>query len=471
MTGSRPMVDSTTTTAANNNSHAAADQSAHQPFLFPSPQLSPPPPTSHSNNLLVPSTSHSPSTSPVPPPTASSFGSQQRPPSSSFSSNRRFRDEVPSDATTVRKEHSQSISSNPLTVASSGKDSSSQAERRELQHKVRTLPPWVQSAEDEDNADATSLLLPRTPVSARPPSHNYMPTPKSSVPGRKFDHAREGAPVTQVVSTSDQASKWQQFTKASNLDHVRPPSSSRGQIVDDAWMKENMPDLEEPWQPMDQEEKEIEKGFWLFNKQKRSRFHRALMNHPMVPLAVRMIVLTFSVLALALAGAIFHKSNNQSCENNSSTWMAILVDVVAILYTIYITYDEYTSKPLGLRSHNAKMRLIFLDLAFIVFDSANLSLAFQALTDEQWACRNARDENFNYCVYSRDICTRQKALTATLLVALVAWLGTFTISTLRYAFLLVRGRSLELTTNRTTGFYKEWLGSILFYIRYPFLRL
>ncbi len=143
-----------------------------------------------------------------------------------------------------------------------------------------------------------------------------------------------------------------------------------------------------------------------------------------------MIVLTFSVVALSLAGAIFHESDNSKCVNNSSTWMAIIVDVVAICYTIYITYDEYTSKPLGLRSHNAKMSLIFLDLAFIVFESANLSLAFQALTDETWACQESTSALAN-CPYTSSICVRQKALTATLLIALFAWLGTFTISTLR----------------------------------------
>jgi hypothetical protein len=161
------------------------------------------------------------------------------------------------------------------------------------------------------------------------------------------------------------------------------------------------------------------------------------MNHAMVPLAVRMVVLLFSVLALSLAGSIFHRSNGHNCVNNSSTYLAVIVDVVAIVYTIYITYDEYTSKPLGLRSHNAKMRLIFLDLAFIVFDSANLSLAFQALTDERWACRDLVDVGLTTCQYSHDICARQKALTATLLVVLLAWIGTFTISTLRYDHLLV----------------------------------
>jgi hypothetical protein len=312
----------------------------------------------------------------------------------------------------------------------------------------------VQSADEDENADVTSLLLPRTPTSARHATHNFLPTPKSNVPGRKFDHAREGAPVTLTTPVSDSALKWKQFAQASSHygDHAdRPVSSRGGQIVDDAWMQENMPDLETKWEPID-EDKEDErlKGFWLFSPIKRKlkfmRSHRILMNHPMVPAVIRMMVLMFSIMALSLAGAIFHLSDSVRCDNNSSTWMAIIVDVVAIVYTVYITYDEYTSKPLGLRSPNAKMSLIFLDLAFIVFESANLSLAFQALTDEKWACREAQDPEDQVCPYTRSICERQKALTATLLIALFAWIGTFTISTLRYVSLVhVKQYSLTIT--------------------------
>lgn len=276
-----------------------------------------------------------------------------------------------------------------------------------------------------------------------------MPTPKSTVPGRKFDHAREGAPVTLSTPVSDSASKWKAFAQSTNVDPDRP-ASSRGQVVDDDWMRENMPDLEQKWEPIDNDDdQEKLRGFWLFSPQKRKRkimrFHKTILNHPMVPALIRMVVLTFSILALALAGAIYHKSDSRGCDNNSSTWMAIIVDVVAICYTVYITYDEYTSKPLGLRSHNAKMSLIFLDLAFIVFESANLSLAFQALTDEKWACTESRESPDPQdpqdairlsCPYTRAICVRQKALTATLLIALLAWLSTFTISTLRYTYII-----------------------------------
>jgi hypothetical protein len=294
----------------------------------------------------------------------------------------------------------------------------------------------------------TSLLLPRTPTSVRPASHNYMPTPKSNVPGRKFDHAREGAPVTLSTPMSDSALKWKQFAQATSHfgEHHhdnRPVSSRAGQIVDDDWMRDNMPDLETKWEPIDEsDEVDRMKGFWLFSPAKRKRkilrFHRTIMNHPMVPAVIRMVVLIFSIMALSLAGAIFHHSDTAGCLNNSSTWMAIIVDVVAILYTIYITFDEYTSKPLGLRSHNAKMSLIFLDLAFIVFESANLSLAFQALTDEKWACKDSQDPDFQVCPYTKSICVRQKALTATLLIALFAWISTFTISTLRYVHTSIR---------------------------------
>jgi hypothetical protein len=384
--------------------------------------------SSGGNNRLLPS--------PIPPPTASSQSSQHRPHSRVSVVSGLSRDDQ-SETAAVRKSHSQSISSTPHTLASSKGTSSTAADNRERQRAARSLPPWVQSADEDEIADVTSLLLPRTPTSVRPASHNYMPTPKSNVPGRKFDHAREGAPVTLTTPVSENASKWKQFAAASNYEQHDRPISSRGQIVDDDWMAANLPDLEKPWEPIDEEEKEEKiKGFWMFNTAKRRRkmvrFHRTIMNHPMVPALVRMIVLTFSILALSLAGAIFHKSDSASCDNNSSTWMAIIVDVVAIIYTVYITYDEYTSKPLGLRSHNAKMSLIFLDLAFIVFESANLSLAFQALTDDKWACRDATDTSTQNCPYTRSICVRQKALTATLLIALLAWIATFSISTLRY---------------------------------------
>lgn len=111
--------------------------------------------------------------------------------------------------------------------------------------------------------------------------------------------------------------------------------------------------------------------------------------------------------------------------------MAIIVDAVALVYLVYITFDEYTSKPLGLRSPSAKARLILLDIFFIVFDSANLSLAFESLSTVRGACTMA-EVNQEVAPKNDAICDRQIALACVLLIALLAWLTTFSISVLRY---------------------------------------
>ena len=141
----------------------------------------------------------------------------------------------------------------------------------------------------------------------------------------------------------------------------------------------------------------------------------------MVPLVVRTIVWVFSLAALVLGAIIYRGKQSTSDGFITSPEMAIIVDAVAMVYLIYITYDEYTGKPLGLRSAKAKMRLIFLDMFFIVFDSANLSLAFQSVSDVEVSCKNN----------GRD-CRQQRALASVLLIALIAWMMTFAISVLRY---------------------------------------
>lgn len=189
-----------------------------------------------------------------------------------------------------------------------------------------------------------------------------------------------------------------------------------------------------------------------------------LMKNPFVPLIIRLTVLSFVAAALGLGGWIYRDTitlnsdpnlragttpgvetaGNYICKQQTSTYMAFIVSSFAVIYLLYITWDEYASKPLGLRSFGAKMRLIFLDLLFIVFSAANLSLAFNTVTDAQWACyadpANASLSNneaaaLTTCVHDGAICRRQQALCAMLMLALFAWLMTFSISVLRYVVL------------------------------------
>ena len=105
--------------------------------------------------------------------------------------------------------------------------------------------------------------------------------------------------------------------------------------------------------------------------------------------------------------------------------MAIVVDAVAIPYIFIITHDEYFSKPLGLRPPAAKLRLVLVDLAFIVFESANLALAFESMAGVDGSCEAQADR------LRKAVCSRSKSLASVLLIALVAWLFTFTISMFR----------------------------------------
>jgi len=196
---------------------------------------------------------------------------------------------------------------------------------------------------------------------------------------------------------------------------------------------------------------------------------RILLRNPFVPLIVRLLVLSFVLAALGLGAYIYRFSaalnaspdlrasagapttttpgaastaSTYICRQQPSTYMAFIVSALAVLYLLYITWDEYFSKPLGLRDTRAKMRLLFLDLLFIVFSAADLALAFNTLTDVQWACYAGDgasgggnslsvDAAQSTCVYNGTLCARQKALCAMLTIALATWTLTFVISVSR----------------------------------------
>lgn len=147
--------------------------------------------------------------------------------------------------------------------------------------------------------------------------------------------------------------------------------------------------------------------------------------HPLIPLIFRLTVLITSIIALGLAASAHSLANKYRFPQNPSTTMAIVVDVVAIPYILYVTWDEYTGKPLGLRSPKAKIRLVLLDLFFIIFESANLSLAFAALTDNDGSCTLANNGHNDV------LCRRINALCGILMVALIAWSMTFSVSIFR----------------------------------------
>ncbi len=285
------------------------------------------------------------------------------------------------------------------------------------------LAAWVEFlAEDVQDTNPNTHLLPYSPQYAQVAQHNNSPFAKNNerlepsrgrLPDLDEARTRPGSPKSE--------SRWKAFTKASAYPAI---AANGGERVTEEWLVQNGPDYSRPWLASNGEKDEEQTFFGSKAKRKRwwIRMQRKIIRSPMIPLVLRSIVWGFSLVALALGSSIHHLTDKTKNRNTPSTDMAIAVDAVALIYLLYITYDEYTGKPLGLRSAIAKIRLIFLDLFFIVFDSANLSLAMEAIT---------HNDTSRSCPATDKICDRQKALATVLLIALVAWLLTFSISVLR----------------------------------------
>lgn len=292
---------------------------------------------------------------------------------------------------------------------------------------VRTLPTWVQRREEEDE-DEDEPVRPLSQISTPPMAHRRPPERSA------HDADRETAPFT-VSPVPETASRWRTFAYGSL---VPPPTSHSEKLKkEDNWLDEQG-DLDGPWLASNRDPENDggsnDDDLLFVSAKTRRRWHKRiyimLLNNPMVPLTFRAIIWTLSLVALALAVSVFQHSNDFKVPQKPSTIMAIVVDGVALIYLIWITYDEYSGKPLGLRSPKAKMKLIMFDLLFIIFDSANLSLAFDTLFDTRWSCRKqvVADENLAKTV---EPIARQRALASFLFLALCGWILTFTISVFR----------------------------------------
>jgi len=177
---------------------------------------------------------------------------------------------------------------------------------------ARTLPPWIDSYEADDGepppSRATDRLLPPSPVHSA--THHFGSTPTVTAPatpsqrkrvsrdgwvddddaesstlpvertpernlfgaiqkterGRKWDHARSGAPIILQQSGSDQSS-WIPFIKASMYG---PAPNEPGQRVEPEFLRGLTPGYEKPWIG-DLEEQEGKNALGLSQKHRRRR--------------------------------------------------------------------------------------------------------------------------------------------------------------------------------------------------------
>jgi hypothetical protein len=214
---------------------------------------------------------------------------------------------------------------------------------------------------------------------------------------------------------SEPGSPWRNFVRSSEYGHL---PNEEAQVVDVDELEKLQPGFNNPVDiPRSTEFKKSRK---TRTAALYKRFWNAILKHPLVPLAFRLTVLVTSMIALALGARIFEdekKGKDQQSAEITQAIVAIVVDCVAIPYIGYMTWDEYTGKPLGLRSATSKISLVLMDLFFIIFKSASTSLAFEALI-----YHNSTDPAVRR--YSQ-------ALAAFQTVGLISWTMTFTVNVFR----------------------------------------
>ena len=241
---------------------------------------------------------------------------------------------------------------------------------------------------------------------------------RASMRGRKWDHLRSAEPVIVPGHTSAVASKhvpWDEFVHSSSWGHIPGEDS---EIVDHSYLEKLQPTFAD----------DPTGGFSHLHTQT-SRRKRTLapwkriwilsLRHSLSPLILRLIVMVTSIVALGIAGRMYvlEKGVHQASAERTQSLMAIVVDCVAIPYIGYMIWDEYTGKPLGLRTGVSKMALIMLDLFFIIFKSASTALAFESLVYHN--------------VKEKTVRSLAKALATFMLVALISWTMNFTVNIFR----------------------------------------
>ncbi|KAH9897239.1 hypothetical protein F4778DRAFT_250247 [Xylariomycetidae sp. FL2044] len=258
---------------------------------------------------------------------------------------------------------------------------------------------------------------------------------RADKPGRRWDHLRTAEPVIMGLGyrapDEDPYARWRDFIRSSS--YGRNPDDDYEVVPHDELQKQ-MPGLDMPVRvplhPLDPKTKGVSRKKTLL-----MRFWNFVLRHPIAPLIFRLVVLITTIAALALASNIYSREKDprtptEHAPETSQAIVAIVIDAVAVPYILYMTWDEYTGKPLGLRPAAQKVSLVLLDLFFIVFKSASTALAFEALV---YHSGNGTAKDPATAAAERVSLHLARGLAALMLVGLIAWILNFTISVFRLA--------------------------------------
>lgn len=311
---------------------------------------------------------------------------------------------------------------------------------------IRTVPPYVRSSdwEDEENPSPSS----------HPPHAFVRMSMTLPLVGRRISQSKRPFIGTREQDTlphsTQYGSRWAEFMVATGAPRIQSTPEQR-EIAASIYGELDRR-REENRNPFSEKQSQMRRRESLYRWAKMK-----LLKNAFVPLFFRMFVLTMSFIATGLGARIFRLVdvfNNDktlvrfrkdshlspdSCKQGATTYMAVIIGALAILYTMYIAWDEFSSKPLGLRRPSSKLKLLLLDLVFVVFMAANVSLAFQAIWSDDFPCGAGEGGS---CPTESHICNLQISLVVVLMVAILAWLSTFIVSLYRLVFQVEAQRGL-----------------------------
>ncbi|KND93253.1 Regulator of phospholipase D SRF1 [Tolypocladium ophioglossoides CBS 100239] len=284
------------------------------------------------------------------------------------------------------------------------------------QHNATPNEPRRRVSKDGFVAWDDPHLGPAQDVRARIP--HFLRYGRASMRGRQWDHLRTAEPVIVAgysPATAQPALAWQEFIHSSAWGHM---PNEKSEVVDYEVLKKLQPTFDRSvgmqLNPHDPKASRRRRTVVFYK-----RAWNTVLRHSLSPLLFRLTVMVTSVLALGIAARIYYLEDaidRESAERTQSA-VAVVVDCVAIPYIGYMIWDEYTGKPVGLRSGVSKIRLILLDLFFIIFKSASTALAFESLV-----YHNVRESNLLHL---------SAALGVFELVGLISWTMNFTVNIFR----------------------------------------
>lgn len=263
--------------------------------------------------------------------------------------------------------------------------------------------------------DDPSLGPPQTDDSILPDFVRYG---MGSARGRKWDHLRSTEPVIVSGFASGawkQPITWHDFARSSQWGHAQ---NERSQVVDYKVLDDLQPSFNRKVN-LDLDFSRVATTKERGSKRFTQRIWDLAMRHSLSPLLFRLTVIITSILALAIAAQIYKlelRTTINEAEQTQSL-VAVVVDSVAIPYSTYMIWDEYTGKPIGLRPAKSKISLILLDIFFIIFKSASTALAFETVVYHN--------------VVDQTIAPLAKAMASFMVIGLLAWTMNLTVNVFR----------------------------------------